>query len=75
MILLLLYGKEILQRLGQAHFGLILYSGAFKPEVIHNLFLLGKLLLKSFHFVCSCEELWICSTFLRKTVLKHFQRI
>src|SRR5699024_12154415 len=40
MMLLLLHGKEILQSLCQTHFGLIHYSGASKPEVIHNLSLL-----------------------------------
>lgn len=75
MMLLLPHSKEILQRLCQAHFHLIRYSVASKPEVIYNLFLLGKLPLESFHLVLSHEELWICNIFLRKSVLKYFQRI
>lgn len=71
-MLLLPHSKEKLQRLCQAHFGLIPYSGASEPEVIHNLFLLGKLLLKSFHLSLFCEELWICSTFLRKACSEAF---
>lgn len=71
-MLLLPHSKEKLQRLCQAHFGLIPYSGAPEPEVIHNLFLLGKLPLKSFHLALSCEELWICSLFFRKACSEAF---
>lgn len=74
-MILLPHSKETLQRLCQVHFGLIPYSGAFKTEVIHNFFLLGKLLLKFLQLVLSCEELRLCSVFLRKAVLKHFQII
>lgn len=72
MMLLLPHSKEKLQRLCQAHFGLIPYSGASEPEVIHNLFLRGKLPLKSFHLALCCEELWICSIFLRKACSEAF---
>lgn len=71
-MLLLPHSKEKLQSLCQAHFGLIPYSGASEPEVIHNLFLWGKLPLKSFHLSLSCEELWICSIFLRKACSEAF---